>query len=159
MKKNPVYFYVLILLFVVALAILWPKTTTKRLFTKVHPARETTQPIPIPLYTPPSREVASFEHYEVNKKTNQVLFFTSNSCRPCAKMKKLVWPDPAVQTAVGEYDESPVTVNSSNPEDEAKFNDYHIKYVPTIIIVDEEGEELKRSTGYMDVNQLVNFLK
>jgi len=74
-------------------------------------------------------------------------------------MKKLVWPDPAVQIAVGEYDESPVTVNSSNPEDETKFNDYHIKYVPTIIIVDEEGEELKRSTGYMDVDQLVNFLK
>ena len=39
--------------------------------------------------------------------TMSVLFFTSPTCVPCVKMKKSVWPRPAVTTVLTEYKNSP----------------------------------------------------
>ena len=87
-----------------------------------------------------------------------VLFFTSDSCAPCVKMKRLVWPDEKVKKSVEEYNNSPYILNSSNEKDIGDFDRYTIKYVPTTIIADREGEEIKRSVGYMDIKQILKFL-
>ena len=118
------------------------------------------KPIPIPI-SYPSQHDYQLEVNQPNKPDKKdmfVLFFTSNSCAPCIKMKKLVWPDDKVQESVSEYNNSPYMLNSSNQGYVDEFDRYNIKYVPTTIITDNEGEELKRSVGYMSVKQLLNFL-
>ena len=55
--------------------------------------------IPIPT-SYPSQHDYQLEVNQPNKSDKKdmfVLFFTSNSCAPCIKMKKLVWPDDKVQ--------------------------------------------------------------
>ena len=90
--------------------------------------------------------------------TMLVLFFTSPTCVPCVKMKKSVWPHPAVTTVLTEYKNSPKILDSANENDVNQFYRYNIEYVPTTIIVDYEGLENKRYVGYMDVETLVEFL-
>ena len=90
--------------------------------------------------------------------TMSVLFFTSPTCVPCVKMKKSVWPHPAVTTVLTEYKNSPQILDSANENDVNQFYRYDIEYVPTTIIVDYEGLEDKRYVGYMGVETLVEFL-
>ena len=116
--------------------------------------------IPIPVSYPSqynyhleiSQEIVS------DKIEMSVLFFTSNNCAPCIKMKKLVWSDEKVKRSVGEYNNSPHVLNSSNEKDIDDFDRYSIQYVPTTIIIDNEGEEIKRSVGYMNIEQILDFL-
>ena len=85
-----------------------------------------------------------------------VLFFTSRSCSPCQKMKSVVWPDKDVKEAVAEYDSSPQMFIDENNEEE--FYKYEIKYVPTTIIINSKGREIKRFVGFMNVEKLLEFL-
>ena len=87
-----------------------------------------------------------------------VLFFTSPTCVPCVQMKRSVWPDMAVTTALTTYKNSPHFLDSANENDVKQFYRYNIEYVPTTIIVDHEGLEDKRYVGYMGVETLVDFL-
>ena len=118
------------------------------------------KPIPIPIAYPSqyNYQLEVNQSNKPDKKDMYVLFFTSSSCVPCIKMKKLVWSDDKVQESVGEYNSSPYMLNSSNHDYIDEFDRYSIKYVPTTIITNDEGEELKRSVGYMSVKQLLNFL-
>ena len=116
--------------------------------------------IPIPVSYPSqynyhleiSQEIVS------DKIEMSVLFFTSNNCAPCIKMKKLVWSDEKVEKSVGEYNKSPHILNSANQKDIDSFATHSIKYVPTTIIIDSDGEEVKRSVGYMGIQKLLDFL-
>ena len=92
------------------------------------------------------------------KKNMVVLFFTSQGCVPCKKMKQLVWPHQSIQVSVSDYYKSPKMLNSSNETHIGDFYRYKIEAVPTTIIIDKEGEEIKRYVGYMDVKQLLDFL-
>jgi thioredoxin-related protein len=93
-----------------------------------------------------------------NKKNMTVLFFTSKGCAPCRKMKKTIWPHESIQVSVSYYNNSPKMLNSSNKDHVSDFNRYKIKFVPTTIIVDKEGKEIKRSVGYIGVKKLLEFL-
>ena len=99
------------------------------------------------------------EWKDVDTNTNQILFFTSPSCRPCMKMKKDVWPNSKVKKKAAEYLDSPEIIDAGLEKDAAVFDSYKIKYLPTTIIIDGEGSEIRRYVGYMSVEQLLNFLK
>tara|TARA_R100000808_G_scaffold3102_1_gene11381 strand:- start:11817 stop:12251 length:435 start_codon:yes stop_codon:yes gene_type:complete len=94
-----------------------------------------------------------------DKKEMQILFFTSRECLPCIKMKKIVWPHKSIQSSASEYYNSPKMLDASNVDNHSDFERYNIHAVPTTIIVDSEAEEMKRSIGYMDVKELLEFLK
>ena len=99
------------------------------------------------------------EWKDVDINTNQVLFFTSPSCGPCMKMKNTVWTNDQVKERIAEYLDSPSMIDTSIKENDTKFTQYKIKYLPTIIMIDDEGDEIKRHVGFMDVDELLNFLK
>ena len=93
------------------------------------------------------------------KKEMQVLFFTAKGCLPCLKMKKTVWPHSSIESLVSEYYNSPRIIEASDTDNQNDFERYNIEAVPTTVIVDSEGEQIKRSVGYMDVERLLDFLK
>ena len=99
------------------------------------------------------------EWKDVDTNTNQVLFFTSPSCGPCMKMKNTVWTNDQVKERISEYLDSPSMIDTSIKQNDDKFTQYKIKYLPTIIMIDDEGDEIKRNVGFMDVDELLNFLK
>ena len=95
---------------------------------------------------------------DTNKATMQVLFFTSDNCPPCLRMKKNVWPNAEVQKSVKQYHCSPRILNSSNEKNMVYFKHYNIQYVPTTIICDRYGGELKRKVGYISIKEILHFL-
>ena len=99
------------------------------------------------------------EWKDVDTNTNQVLFFTSPSCGPCMRMKNTVWTNDQVKERIAEYLDSPSIIDTSIKQNDDKFTQYKIKYLPTIIMIDDEGDEVKRNVGFMDVDELLNFLK
>jgi len=99
------------------------------------------------------------EWKDVDINTNQVLFFTSPSCGPCMRMKNTVWTNDQVKERIAEYLDSPSMIDTSIKQNDDKFTQYKIKYLPTIIMIDNEGDEIKRNVGFMDVDELLNFLK
>ena len=99
------------------------------------------------------------EWKDVDTNTNQVLFFTSPSCGPCMRMKNTVWTNDQVKERIAEYLDSPSMIDTSIKQNDDKFTQYKIKYLPTIIMIDDEGDEIKRNVGFMDVDELLNFLK
>jgi len=44
-------------------------------------------------------------------------------------------------------------------EDMGKAKQYHIRGVPTLILNDDEGKEVKRQFGYMSESQILKFLE
>ena len=109
--------------------------------------------------SPRLNESVWIEWKDVDTNSNQILFFTSPSCRPCMKMKKDVWPNSKVKKKAAEYLDSPEIIDAGLEKDAATFDAYKIKYLPTTVIIDSEGSEIRRYVGYMSVEQLLNFLK
>ena len=99
------------------------------------------------------------EVQHTNKSTKSVIYFTSDYCIPCIKMKKIVWPNSKVQETINSYHNSPWMLNGSEPDDADQFYKYKIEYVPTTIIIDHNQKEVKRHVGYMRVDELLEFLK
>ena len=87
-----------------------------------------------------------------------ILFFTSDYCIPCQKMKKNVWTSPKVQKEVNKYHNSPWILNASEPDNAEIFHQYDIEYVPTTIVIYNKGKEHKRYIGYMGVIELLIFI-
>jgi len=44
----------------------------------------------------------------------------------------------------------------NNPE---LANSFDINVIPTLVLFDVDGKEIRRSEGYIDANELLNFLR
>tara|TARA_R110002020_G_scaffold266867_2_gene481893 strand:- start:246 stop:404 length:159 start_codon:yes stop_codon:yes gene_type:complete len=49
-------------------------------------------------------------------------------------------------------------LNSSDEKDLVYFKHYNIRYIPTTIICDRYGGELKREVGYVSIKEMLHFL-
>ena len=79
----------------------------------------------------------------------KVIKFSADWCQPC----KVV--DPILKSLTQELNLSLESINVSSQR--PLFEKYGVKTVPTII-VEEEGQEVKRHTGMISKNKLRDFL-
>jgi len=78
----------------------------------------------------------------------KVMYFSAPWCGPC-KMFKPVLMDVAKQMGV--------MVNDINVDYDASFTEkYNINSVPTLIILDPQGNVAYRNTGVMSRDQIIN---
>lgn len=85
--------------------------------------------------------------------------FTASWCRPCQLMDLYIWPDEDVRNKISKFDGIwEFDWDNHPPEENAYFTGYNITSVPTIIIVDSKGNEIKRSEKYMNKSQMLKFL-
>ena len=82
---------------------------------------------------------------------NQVLYFSTPWCGPCKAFK------PLFNEVVNK---SPVSINYIDADSSRELTlKYGITSVPTIVVIDERGNEIKRHSGVMAKPQLLNFLR
>jgi hypothetical protein len=74
-----------------------------------------------------------------------ILFFKSDTCRPCRMMFSFVKDLPGVQI-----------VNTSDENNHGMINEYGIHSVPTTIRI-ENGVEVHRRTGLMNKKEFLAF--
>ena len=79
-------------------------------------------------------------------------------CGYCKKMKKSVYTDDDVANAINEK-YIPLALDGEKGEGVSFAAKHKIKGYPTQLILDADGNVLKKNVGYLNVNQLLNFLK
>ena len=87
----------------------------------------------------------------------KLIKFTSNMCGECKRV------EPVVQEAVTKYQDTiqyiviPVQIN--NKYNQEMISKYKVTLVPTIIILDKNGNLVKRIEGYVDAKTLENYIR
>ena len=84
----------------------------------------------------------------LNKKT-LLKFSASIWCKPCKELDKII-----LATDLGDIDYNEVNVD----EDPSLVKYWNVRGVPTLLLLDENKEELKRHTGLLSPVGLQNFV-
>ncbi|MGB3976395.1 MAG: cytochrome c biogenesis protein CcdA [bacterium] len=94
-----------------------------------------------------------------NQKKNSILDFGAEWCKACKDLEHLTFTDPEVvkrlQSLVA------VKIDGTNVKDNDVKNlwsRFSVKGLPTIIILDSQGEELGRFTSFLPPKQFIKFL-
>jgi thioredoxin 1 len=77
----------------------------------------------------------------------KILYFSAAWCGPCKML------GPIMDSVSGEVNWEKIDVDS-NSELSVK---YGIRNIPTLILIDDNGDELNRSTGVMQKQQIIDF--
>lgn len=80
----------------------------------------------------------------------KILKFSSATCVPCKQLAKII--DGLNDDAKSLFEEY------TSENDITKFMQFNVRSVPTLIVVDESGNELRRSTGMMTEDKLIEFI-
>lgn len=91
------------------------------------------------------------------QKSNMLLFvdFYSDSCQYCKELDEKTYPDQRVQqTMANKYVAVKINVDK-NPDLASKYGIYGL---PTLVIMDSNGNEIKRVEGYQTPSQLLSIL-
>ena len=83
----------------------------------------------------------------------KVYKFYAEWCQPCKMLSKVIEDakdkiDPSVEFIEFDIDAEMMTAVN-----------YNVRGVPTMVIVDDAGKEIKRQSGYMNEEKLLDFLK
>ncbi len=83
--------------------------------------------------------------------------FTASWCPPCRVMKHDVWPDETVRRLASD-NFIPALFDSDDPQAQETFRRYQVQAIPTILVLDTEGNVLHR-VNFLDRDQMVRFLE
>ena len=74
-----------------------------------------------------------------------LLYFTASWCPPCPRMKGETWAKAEVETKLQSY----VPVKIDIDADKETPQKYDVSAVPTLIVLDKDGNVAKRITGFL----------
>jgi len=77
----------------------------------------------------------------------KILYFTGTWCQPCQIL------GPIMESLSGQINYQKIDVDN-NQELSIK---YGVRNIPTLVLVDGSGNELNRSTGVMQKQQIIDF--
>ncbi len=76
-------------------------------------------------------------------------------CSACQKLDSETMVNPDVQAKLSRFSIMKINVDT-NPERANRFNSH---VIPTLILLDPQGKEIRRNVGYMTPDELLKFLK
>ena len=96
---------------------------------------------------------------EESEKTGKpiLLDFSASWCPPCQVMKHEVWTDEEVGKVTNDH-YVPFLVDVDLPENRHLSQKYQVSSIPNIVVIDPQGQLLKRS-GSMSASQTSKFLQ
>ena len=95
----------------------------------------------------------------VDAKTNkpQIVKFTSAMCLDCQTMNKIIkeiYPQYKDKIALTE-----INVQDGKPDNNRWIRKYNVTLVPTIILIDSNGKQIKRIEGAISKEEMENCIK
>jgi thiol:disulfide interchange protein DsbD len=116
---------------------------------------------------PKTTNSIKWEHYNENTvvkdfsaKKGAIIDFYADWCIPCKELDASTFSDAKViEYSKDFYSYKADLTKSAAPEVEALRKKYNIQGVPTIIILDSKGNEVKRSEGFINAETFLSYLK
>lgn len=85
----------------------------------------------------------------------RLLYFTSEFCDPCEQMKRTTWADRRVAAALTGY----VPVKIDFLKEIELDREFGVEAIPTMIVVDSNGRIVKATTGGIDAEEFLEWVK
>lgn len=99
--------------------------------------------------------IMSTSSFANNDNQKTLLIFSAGWCKYCTKIKQEINLSEDVQNDLKRYN----VVDVNFDVDKGLVRRYNVKKIPTLIIVDDDGKELNRHSGFANEKTLKEFLK
>ena len=104
---------------------------------------------------PEPAEITWLAEIPVETERSTLIYFTADWCPPCQAMKRETWPDDGVEGAIGEWNAVKIDVDE-NPDLARQFA---AESIPTMVVLNTDGEEVRRHVGFLSASDLLAFLR
>ena len=103
----------------------------------------------------------SIENYEASLNNNErmVIDFYADWCIPCKELDALTFSDPRVLNEFNRFTVYKVDMTKNNDTNEQLRKRFNVIGMPTVLIIDSNGNETKRLTGFVNADEFLTFIK
>ncbi len=96
----------------------------------------------------------------VQSSKGTIIDFYADWCIPCKELEASTFSNPKVIAESKDFNAYKANMTKSlSPDVQALRDKYSIVGVPTVLILNSQGKEVKRITGYIDANEFLKLLK
>jgi thiol:disulfide interchange protein DsbD len=102
----------------------------------------------------------SIENYEASLKNNErmVIDFYADWCIPCKELDALTFSDKRVLNEFERFTVYKVDMTKNNETNESLRKRFNVIGMPTVLIIDSKGNEIKRLTGFVNADEFLSFV-
>ncbi len=102
----------------------------------------------------------STENYEASLKNNErmVIDFYADWCIPCKELDALTFSDQRVLNEFERFTVYKVDMTKNNEVNEQLRKRFNVIGMPTVLIIDSKGSEIKRLTGFVNADEFLSFI-
>jgi len=83
-----------------------------------------------------------------------LLYFTASWCGPCQEMKRTTWADTKVEESLRRFVPVKIDVDANG----ALAQRYAIQSIPKVILIDDNGNSIRSTEGYLDPKGFLSWL-
>jgi len=84
-----------------------------------------------------------------------IIDFTADWCLPCRELKTFTFSDPRVMARAAEFEALAVDLTNVTDEKLAAKKEFKVLGVPTVILIDGDGKEVDRFTGFVSADEFL----
>jgi thioredoxin:protein disulfide reductase len=103
----------------------------------------------------------SIENYEASINNNEIMVidFYADWCIPCKELDKLTFSDRRIIDEFDNFTVYKVDMTQNNDTNEQLRKRFNVIGMPTVLIIDSKGTEVKRLTGFVNADEFLTYIK
>ena len=103
----------------------------------------------------------SIDNYEASLNNNErmVIDFYADWCIPCKELDALTFSDQRVLNEFERFTVYKVDMTKNNETNEQLRKRFNVIGMPTVLIIDSKGNEIKRLTGFVNADEFLSYIK
>lgn len=109
----------------------------------------------------PEWQKFSIQSYEASLQNNErmVIDFFAEWCIPCKELDALTFSDKRVIDGMERFTNYKVDMTKMTEENEDLRKRFNVIGMPTVLIIDSSGKEIKRITGFVNADEFLSHIK
>ena len=109
----------------------------------------------------PEWQKFSLQAYESSLKNNEkiVVDFYADWCIPCKELDALTFSDGRVLKEMENFTNYKIDMTKMTPENENLRKRFKVVGMPTVLIIDSNGKEINRITGFVNADEFLSNLE
>jgi thiol:disulfide interchange protein DsbD len=103
----------------------------------------------------------NIQSYEASLNNNErmVIDFYADWCIPCKELDALTFSDKRVIDQFERFTVYKVDMTKNDETNEQLRKKFNVIGMPTVLVIDSKGNEVKRLTGFVNADEFLNYIK